>query len=374
MAVCKKIVLLISCICFTSFIAKAQSEAMKDVINNLALFHKKNDLKYLGDAKKAVDATIKTHADSADMGKLVYKAMVYSTVLYTDSLNKLNFPDTMLLQTTKLVNRLLANRKIYRFNLEMNYSKGCIANVYQRKAFDFYSKNNYRQAIYNFNIAKKYVPAAKDVNAYLAGIYYKLGNYRTAAVYYDTVLMSKNPRLEHIQTASNIYRTLGDTTRSLQIIQKGLEAFPEDKYLLFEQANIYNSQKNYTALKPILNSLVELASNDPNVLFMAANCCDHLNELDRAEVYYQKVIELNNNADYDPIFNLGLLYLKKASQVKKTEEYQANISQSKNWLEKAYEMAPNSETCLKALQMLYLQSGDQGQLDRVNNKLKQLTN
>ncbi|MEO6523164.1 MAG: tetratricopeptide repeat protein [Mucilaginibacter sp.] len=373
MAVRKKIVLLITCICFTSFIAKAQSEVMKDVINNMALFHKKNDLKYLGDAKRSVDATIKTHSDSSDMGKLVYKAMVYSTVLYTDSLNKLNFPDTMLMQTTRLVNRLQVLHKIYRYNLEMNYSKGCLANVYQRKAFGFYSINNYRQAIYNFNIAKKYVPAAKQINVYLADIYYKLGNYKTAVVYFDTVLMSKNPRLEHVQTAANIYKTLGDTTRSLEIIQKGLESYPEDKYLLFEEANIYNNRKNYALLKPILNNLVEISSNDANVLFMAANCFDHLNELDRAEVFYQKVIDINNT-DYDPIFNLGLLYLKKASKVKKQDEYLANINQSQTWLERAQEMAPNNEVCLKALQMLYLQSGNQNQLNRVNNKLKQLTN
>jgi len=373
MAVRKKIVLLITCICFTSFIAKAQSEVMKDVINNLALFHKKNDIKYLGEAKKSVDATIKTHADSADMGKLVYKAMVYSTVLYIDSLNKLNFPDTMLTQTTRLTTRLLAMRKIFRYNLEMNYTKGCLANVYQRKAFDFYTRNNYRQAIYNFNIAKKYVPAAKEINVYLADIYYKLGNYKTAVVYFDTVLMGKSPHLEHIQAAANIYKTLGDTTRSLEIIQKGLESYPEVKYLLFEEANIYNNRKNYALLKPILNNLVEIDSNNPNVLFMAANCSDHLNELDRAEVLYQKVIDLNNT-DYDPIFNLGLLYLKKATKVKKQEEYLANLGQSQIWLEKAHEMAPYNEMCLKALQMLYLQWGDQNQLKKVNNKLKQLTN
>lgn len=369
----RKVVLLITCICFISFIASAQSEAMKDVINNLALYHKKNELKYLGDSKKSVDATFKTHADSTDMGKLVYKAMVYSTVLNIDSLNKLALPDTMLLQTTKLINRLLVLRKIYRYNLEMNYARGCLANVYQRKAFDYYAKNNYRLAITNFNITKKYVPAAKEVNVYLANIYYKLGNYNTAAIYYDTVLEFKKPRLEHIQSAANVYRILGDTSRSLQIIQRGLDAYPDDKYLLFEEANIYNNQKNYPLLKPLLNTLITTAPDDANVIFMAANCYDHLNDLDRAEHLYQKVIELNNT-DYDPIFNLGLLYLKKALHEKKPQEYQASISQSKNWLEKASEMAPNSEVCLKALQMLYLQSGDDGQLKKVNNKLKQLTN
>jgi tetratricopeptide (TPR) repeat protein len=369
----RKIVLLITCICFTSFIAKAQSEAMKDVINNLAFYHKKNDLKYLGEAKKSVDASFKTHADSIDIGKNAYKAVVYCSIVYIDSLNKLNQPDTLLLQTTKLVNRLLISRKIYRFNVEMNYAKGCLANVYQRKAFDFYLKNNYRLAITNFNIAKSYVPAAKEINVYLANIYYKLGNYTKAVIYYDTVLLAKKPELGHLQSAANIYKALGDTAKSLHIIQRGLELYPDDKYLLFEEANIYNNKKDYPLLKPLLNNLVSAAPDDPNVIFMVANCYDHLNELNQAELFYQKAIELSNN-DYDVTFNLGLLYLKKAVLVKNAIEYQANIAQSKNWLEKANEMAPNSEVSLKALQMLYLQTGNQTQLNRVNNKLKQLTN
>jgi tetratricopeptide (TPR) repeat protein len=369
----RKLVLLITCICFTSFIANAQTEAMKDVINNLALYHKKGDIKYLGEAKKSVDASFKTRIDSLDVGKIVYKAMVYSTVLYVDSVNKLGMPDTLLLQTTKMVNKLLANHKIYRYNIQMNYTRGCMANVYQRKGFDYYNKNNYRLAIVNFNIAKKYVPAAHELNVYLANIYYKLGNYRTAVTYYDTVLMAKIPRLENIQSAASIYKSLGDTTRALQIVQQGLEVYPKDKFLLFEEANIFNNKKQYLWLKPLLDDLEAAAPNDASVLFMAANCCDHLNDLDRAELLYQRVIELNST-DYDPIFNLGLLYLKKAIHQKTAGEYQANLTQSKIWLEKANEIAPNNEACLKSLQMLYLQCGDKNRLQAINTKLNQVTN
>jgi tetratricopeptide (TPR) repeat protein len=106
---------------------------------------------------------------------------------------------------------------------------------------------------------------------------------------------------------------------------------------------------------------------------MAANCYDHLNDLDRAELLYQKAVEFNST-DYNPIFNLGVLYLKKATGKKNSTEYQANLNQSKTWLEKAVEISPNNETCLKTLQMLYLQTGDSNQLNKVNNKLKQLTN
>lgn len=370
----RKVILLITCICFTPFIAFCQKEAMKDVVNNLAFYYKKSDLKYLSEAKKSVDNSFKTHSDSLNITRNVYKAVVYSSLLYVDSLNKLNQPDTLLLQTTKLINRLLGNRKIYRFNIEMNYAKGCIANVYQRKAFNNYYKNNYGLAILNFKIAKNYVPAARQLDAYLANIYYRLGNYVLAKNYYDTLLVADKPKLADIQSASNVYKTLGDTATTLHLIQRGLDIYPHDKYLLFEEANIYNNKRNYVLLKPLLNYLIETTPNDPNIIFMAANCSDHLNEWGRAEPLYQKAIELNG-ADYTPIFNLGLLYLKKAVLKKSdNQEYQVNINNSKKYLEKANEMAPNTEKCLIALQMLYLQTNNTIQLKKVNTKLKQLTN
>lgn len=369
----RKVVLLIVSICFTSSVAFGQTEAMKDVINNIAFYYKKNDLKYLADAKKSVDGSFKTHADSLDFGKNVYKAVVYSSIVYIDSLNKLKLPDTLFLQTTKLVNRLLYNRKVYKYDIEINYIKGCIANVYLRKGFGSYYSNNYRQAITGFKLAKNYVPAATDIDGYLANIYYKLGSYTTAAAYYDTLLRVKKPKIEYVQSAANIYRSLGDTARALQIIQNGLDDYPHDRYLQLEEANIYNNKKDYARLRPLVDELLSESPNDAELIFMAANCYDHLNEFDKAESLYQDAIELNST-DYTPIFNLGLLYLKKAAIRKNHSDYLATINQSKNWLEKAYEISPNNEMCLKALQMLYLQTDNQSQLNKINSKLKQLTN
>jgi tetratricopeptide (TPR) repeat protein len=370
----RKTFLLIVIVCFTSSIAFCQTEAMKDVANNLALYNKNNDYKYLGEAKKAIDGSFKTHADTISLEKNVYKAVVYSAILYKDSVNTLKLPDTLLRQTTKLVSTISANRKIYRFATEMNYVKSCMANVYLRKAFDYYGKNNFRQSLVNFDIVKAYVPAAKQIDAYLANIYYKLGNYKTAVTYYDELLQEDKPKIEYIQTATSLYNMLGDTTKALQAIQKGLNIYGHDKYLLFEEANIYNNKRDYGTLFTLLEELQHIAPNDLNVLYMAGNCYDHLNRFQDAENAYKKVIDINN-ADYNPTFNLGLLYLKQLALAKnRDDKYWSYMNRSKDMLEKASEMNPNSEECLKALQMLYLQTGNQDQLKKVQAKLKQLTN
>ena len=369
----RKIVLLLTVLCITSSIAFCQSEAMKDVTNSLALYYKKADLKYLAEAKKNVDNAFKTHADTVNLEKNVYKAIVYASIVYLDSLNTLHQPDTLLQQTSKMVRKLGTYRKIYRYNSQLDFAKSCLANVYLRKAFDFYNKNNYRLAIDNFTIAQQFVPA-KQINSYLANIYYKLGNYKAAVTYYDELLADDKPKIEYIQTATTIYNALGDTTKALAAIQKGLSIYGHDKSLLFEEANIYNNKKDYAVLSTLLDELLYLEPNDGNVLFMAANCYDHLNKNNQAEALYKKAIALNET-DYNPIFNLGLLYLRESMAYPKgSQQYWAIINRAKNMLEKASEINPNSEKCLESLQMLYLQTNNKSQLEKTQNKLKQLTN
>src|ERR1700760_4329217 len=102
---------------FTTSAAFCQTEVLKTVVNNLAFYKQKKDLKYLSNAKKTVDSLIKASPDSLDLEKNVYRAVVYTSILYVDSLNKLNEPASFFSQTSLLVDNLAANRKIYKFQV-----------------------------------------------------------------------------------------------------------------------------------------------------------------------------------------------------------------------------------------------------------------
>ncbi len=69
----RKIILPVLIVLFTAPAAFCQSEMLKSVVNNLAFYKQKKDLKYLSSAKKSVDSLITTHADSLDVEKNVYK-------------------------------------------------------------------------------------------------------------------------------------------------------------------------------------------------------------------------------------------------------------------------------------------------------------
>jgi hypothetical protein len=48
----------------------------------------------------------------------------------------------------------------------------------------------------------------------------KLGNLRHLK-YYDRLLNQMTSKVEYFETASNIYKSLGDTSKALEILKKG---------------------------------------------------------------------------------------------------------------------------------------------------------
>jgi len=368
----RKVILPLLIFLFTASLAFGQTEVLKSVVNNLAFYKQKKDVKYLASAKKSVDSLITTHKDSADVEKNVYKAVVYSSIAYIDSLNKLKQPANFFEQTCKHVDKLSTNRKIYKYQAEMDYSKRCLANVYLRQGFAYMRMSDYNNAIMVFQKAKKYAPDFKEINAYIAYSNNKLGNLVDASKYYTDLLKTDSTKAEYIEAASNTYKAIGDTAKALQVLQRGRRHLPADKFLLLDVANIYNNKRDYRSLEPLLPQLLDENANNEQIAFIAANCYDHLNEFDKAESLYLRAIELNSSI-YEPVYNLGILYFKQGI-LKHGDDSTKNITRAGQWLEKANEISPNDVKCLQLLQLVYTKTGNHDQIDRINSKLKLLTN
>jgi tetratricopeptide (TPR) repeat protein len=364
----RKIVLVVLVCLFAAPAAFCQSEMLKSVVNNLAYYRQKKDLKYLTGAKKSVDSLFKTHADSINVEKNVYRALVYSSILYIDSLNKLKQPASLFTQTVDLVEKLSGARKIYKFQTELDFSKRCLANIYIRRAFKYLYNADYLNSELSFQKAQHYDPAFVPLNAYINS---KLGNMEQTAKYYHNLIKSDSTKTEYVEVAANSYQLIGDTAKALEILKKARKFLPGDKFLLLDEANIYNNQKDYKALRPLLKPLIDIDPNNPEIAFVAANCYDHLSQYDKAESLYLQSIE-NNSTAYEPIFNLGLLYLKQSA--KKDDPSKKDITYAAKWLEKANEISPNDIKCLKLLQIVYTQVGNNNQLNRINNKLRDIIN
>lgn len=368
----KSIITLLT-ILFTTNAAFCQSEELKNVVNKLAFYNQKKDLKFLAGAKKSIDSLITTKADSADLAKSVYRAVVNSSILYLDSLNTLKQPETFFKQTVDLVERVDQMHRSYRYQPEIDFAKKSLANVYIRKAFLYMNSSDFINALKLFKSAEKFAPGFKQLNTYIAYSNNKLGNLNTSAKYYTDQIGGDSTKAEYVEAASTIYKSMGDTIKALDIIKKGRKLLPNDRSILLDEANIYNNKHDYRSLEPLLPTLLDLDPNNSEIAFVAANCYDHLNRYDKAESLYLRAIELNNSA-YEPVFNLGLLYFKEAEFKKDAANKSQNSARAIQWLAKANEISPNDVKCLQLLKIVYARNGDNSQLNNINNKLKQLTN
>ncbi len=368
----KKFIFSIITLVLISSFSFGQNEMLKNIVNNLALYKQKKDLKFLNNAKKSVDSLLKVAPDTLDLAINVYKNVVNATILYADSLNKLNLQKDLFNQTISSVSKLSGRKQIYKYSSQLEYIKQCLANIYIRQAFVYLYKSDYLNASRIFQNAQNYSQTYKPLTAYLAYCNYKLGNFNTAGRLFNNLIETENTNPEYIETASSIYKSLGDTSIALEIIKKGRKQLPNDKSLLFDEANIYNNKRDYASLALLLPSLLDIFPDNADIAFIAANCYDHLNQSDKAITFYLKSIDLNNAA-YEPVFNLGLVFLKK-SEVNLQNNNTLDLMQARQWLEKANEIAPNDANCLLALQMVYTKTGNEEQLKNLNYKLKQINN
>jgi len=368
----RKLIPVLLLLVFTASLTFAQSEVFKPVVNNLARYKTKKDLKYLAAAKKSIDSLITTKADSADITKSVYKVVVYATILSADTANTLKMPANSFDKTIQLVDKINADKKSRRFTDQLDYVNKCIANIYIKQGFSYLATSDFTNGKQSFLKAQKYAPKFKELNFYLAYCNNKLGNLQDAAKYYNDVVVTDNTQPEYIETAANIYKSLGDTAKAIALLQKGRGYQPTDRFLLLNLANIYNNQQNFAALGELLPQLLDNYPNNADIAFVAANCYDHLNQYDKAETLYLKAISLNSSA-YEPVFNLGLLYLKKGL-IKHEKAAGNDMVTAVNYLEKANEISPNEMNGLKALQLVYTRIQNKSGLTDVANKIEQLTN
>ncbi len=366
----RKIIFSVLLIMFITPEAFCQSEVLKGVVNSLARYKRNKEVKYLAAAKKSIDSLIAINNDTTNLEKNVYLAVINSSVLYADSLNYLNQAPDLLGKTTALFDKLNKARKKNAFESDLKYIANCLANVHIRNAFNFLKKSDFLAAHQQLINAKKYAPRYMRLNSYLAYVNARLGNLAAAAAFYNDLPASEDVWNENIEAASAVYKAIGDTTKAVALLERARKSL-NNSFFLLDEANIYNNKRDYASLEPLLPALLEENENNPEIVFIAANCYDRLGKYDKAETYYLKAVDLNSSA-YEPAFNLGLLYFKKAQE--KNFSNRRDVALAARWLEKAHDIAPVNINNLEALKLLYAQTGNLTQLNTINNKLKQLTN
>jgi len=345
--------------------------SLKEGNNNFAMYTKTKDLKHLETARKFADEAYKTKRDSMSFRNNLLRGLVYSTLAVVDSNRTQKYTADPIDVGQSALKRLVNNKQLgYEHGAEINYIRRSLANAYLIRANRAVAKANYEEAFHQYRKVDSISGSAIDVKHNLAVLSAKIGSDEDAIKRYQAFIGQRETSSPvYILELAELYRKKSDNRALLNTLLTGREQFPENKEILFTLINTYLANETYSAIVPLVGEAIAHEPENVNLNYIAG----YANEMEGnnavAKKFFEKVISLDAN-NFDGNLELGLLYLKEYMADPDNEEKQ---NKAQEYLLKANQIKPSEVNTLKSLAVLYNQSGDIIQLERVNNILNQLT-
>ncbi len=349
--------------------AVAQSN-LKEGNNNFAMYTKTKDFKHLEAARKFADEAYKTRRDSANFRNNLLRALVYSTLAVVDSNRTQKYNADPADVSLAALSRMGDKRLNYEHEPEIKYVRRSLANAYLIKANRAVAKANYEEALHQYHKVDSISGSTVDVKHNLAVLSTKTGELDNAIKRYESFIRQRETSSPvYILELVALYQQKNDNRSVLNTLLTGREQFPNNKEILFELINTYVANEAYSAIVPLVDEAIAHEPENVNLNYIAGYANEVQGNSTAAKKYYEKVISLDAN-NFDGNFELGLLYLKEYIANPEDEDKQ---NKAQEYLLKANQIRPSEVNTLKSLAVLYNQSGNIIQLERVNNILNQLT-
>ena len=279
----------------------------------------------------------------------------------------------------------LGNQKKYKESAEVLYS---IYLLDKKDQENLYYAANYAVNGQDYDNALKYFKELKATNYTGEGTVYYAKNKTTGTeeLYNDKAVRDKlvdlgthsapreektpSKKAEIVRTIALILVDQGKSTEAKEAIAEARKLNPDDVGLITSEADIYlklNDTENY---KRLINEALAKNPNDKILLFNLGVTSSNANQLEEAEKYYRKVIEIDPNYT-DAYMNLAALLLKpddkivvemnkltnSASDLKKYDALKAErvklFTKVMPVLEKAHQLDPKNESAKSNLKSVY---------------------
>jgi len=351
---------------FGGYSAKAQNPT-KEAMNAFAHFTKTQDIKQLETARKNIDEGYKTAKDSVSPKNNLIRAMVYSALAVVDSNRNFSYKKDPLEEASYSLRQLSNEKFLIEHEAETEFVRNQLSRAYLNEATNALAYSNFEAAADAFSRVDTLTPGNLHITHNLAVIYEKLGYPKKAISYYKKLIAEK-PEAAYYFSLSELYSLLRNETLALEVLGEGRSRFPEDKDLVFKEINYYAEKQEYRTVIELLPNALKLEENSIPLNFLAGFSYEVTGNIAKAEEHYEKVLNSDPN-NYDANYALGLLYLN--SYIKNQQKKQFMYT-ALNHLSKANEIDPNQLKTLQSLAILYEYSGDEIQLQRVNNRINQI--
>ncbi|WP_146133138.1 tetratricopeptide repeat protein [Arcticibacter pallidicorallinus] len=368
----KRQIILITVLCCAGSYLSAQT-LTKEAMNNFALYTSTAQFTHLEKARSAIDGAYKTKKDSFSYKNNLIRSLVYSSLAYADSTRKLKYVKDPIEETKFSFGRLKSSKLNDENKPELDFVLNQLSKAYLVIANKASAAEKFNEAFNAYLSVDSLDKTNYFVKHNLAILSERLGYNNRAIYYYEQLIDDKKRSLPAYYLAlSNLY-DFKNSNRSLEVVREGRALFPGNKDLLFKEINIYVENGAFGEVEKIVGAALELDPENVSLNYLAGFSYETMDKKDKAVGYYEKVIALEPN-NYEGNYALGLFYLN--SYINPSNNQESSLSLAKKYLIAAGEINPNSVNVLKSLAVLYNNTGDMVELERVNEKLKQfiLTN
>jgi len=344
-----------------------QALIVKEAMNSFAQYSSTKDIKNLENARKLIDDSYKTKSDSAAFRNNLIRSLVYSTFARIDSNLKFSYKKDPLEET------LFSMKKVYGSKFEEEskdqilYIENQLKLTYLYRANSTFKNRNYADALKYFTILDSIDKNNISVTHNLALLCQETGNYLRAVGYYEKLIVNR-PKPEYYMVLSNLYELLNDETNTVKVLTAGSKAYPGNRDLVFKLINILLIRNDYQEIIKFTAQALKLDENNINLNYLAGFSHEMTGDFTKAEEYYKVILSINPN-NYEANFALGLLYLNLYLNDK---EQSGMMYISKYYLTKANEIDPNELKALNSLSILYKNTGEKSELQKINNRINQL--
>lgn len=297
-------------------------------------------LKTLGEGLKSTDNAI-ANEKSKDMPEAwSYRALFASRISFVDSLNVANA-----VANEKIAEEAITKAKALdtKGGEKENIAEAetTLNNALRNRAIFAYNKKDYKSALTFFNEVTAKNP--QDTSTYVnAGVTAKqIENYAEMNKNFTKAidLGYKDSEALYSEVISTTFDKLKDTVAGAALLEKAIAKYPDDKYFVGMQTDLYIKQGNVAKSQEMLAKLI--AKDDKNAAYQYA----------MGDTYYKQALDLQGK--------------RNAIDAKKKKEFDAVtakmtgfIDQALPYYKKAYELDPKMTSALENLKIIYAFKND----------------
>lgn len=350
-----------------SLTVEAQSN-YKESSNSFARYTHSGDIKQLESAKKFIDEAYKTKRDTTNSRNNILRALIYSSIAYADSTQKIKTPqDPIVITNNALAKIKPRNRDNY--ESEINYINQNLTAAYIYRANKNVEKSEFDKAYQNFLEVDKLGSKSNDITNNLALLAAKAGKNDEAIAYYSSIIQNTEADVSKYLALAKLYKEKGEKQLYLNTLQQARSKFHKNKEVLFLLIQTLAENKSYSSIVPIIDEAIKYEPRNVELYYLGGYANESTNNIHDAKKYYEEVLKLDEN-NFDANLALGLIFLNEFLKDKDNLEAQYK---AQDYLLMANSIKPYAINALKGLALYYETTEEDDQLDRVKVLLNQLS-